>query len=85
VLAGQERVSCPADRKGSFFMQQQGPPIEVVFSSHALFELSRRNIDQEIIRQVALNPQQVLPSKLGRKIHQSNIQLPAACILPYYE
>jgi hypothetical protein len=46
---------------------------EVVISDHARFEMERRQIAEEAVRQVALVPEQVVPSGKGRTICQSRI------------
>jgi hypothetical protein len=45
--------------------------LKVVIKSHAAFEAERRGIKEELIKSVAKNPQQKLPSKKGRVVAQS--------------
>ncbi len=45
----------------------------IVISDHARFEMERRQIAEESVRQVALAPEQVVPSGTGRTIRQSRI------------
>ena len=45
----------------------------VVVSSHARFEMERRQILEEAVCQVALAPQQVVSSAKRRAIHQSRV------------
>jgi len=46
---------------------------EVVISDHARFEMERRQIAEEAVRQVALAPEQAVPLGRGRTIRQSRI------------
>jgi hypothetical protein len=45
----------------------------VVISDHALFEMKRRQIPEEALREVALAPEQVVSSEKGRMIYQSRV------------
>jgi hypothetical protein len=49
----------------------------LVISEHARFEMARRRISDEAVREVALLPQQVVSSQKGRRIHQSRLIDPA--------
>ena len=44
--------------------------MEIILAEHAIFEATRRNIEEALIRSIVLNPQQKLPSKKGRVIVQ---------------
>ena len=44
--------------------------MEIILAEHAIFEATRRNIEEALIRSMVLNPQQKLPSKKGRVIVQ---------------
>lgn len=35
--------------------------VQVIITAHALFQIQARNIDPELVREVALNPQQTNP------------------------
>lgn len=50
----------------------------VVISDHARFEMERRHIPEELLRQVALAPEQVVSSQRGRVICQSRIDDPTS-------
>jgi len=43
----------------------------VVISDHARFEMERRQIPEESLRQVAMGPDQVVSSRRGRTVYQS--------------
>ena len=45
--------------------------MDVVISPHARFEIVRRNLSEQTVRQVAQNPQQVINLDAGRKVCQS--------------
>ena len=45
--------------------------MDVVISEHARFEMARRQISEEMIRNVAQNPQQVVKLGKGRSVQQS--------------
>jgi len=45
----------------------------LVISEHARFEMERRQIAEEMLRQVALAPEQVVSFGKGRVIYQSQI------------
>ena len=45
--------------------------MDVVISDHALFEVVRRQLSEEVVRGVAQNPQQVVRLKKERKVCQS--------------
>ena len=49
----------------------------VVISDHARFEMDRRQIREEDVRKVALSPEQVVSSSMGRVVHQSRITEPS--------
>jgi len=46
----------------------------LIISDHARFEMGRRQIPEETVRQVALAPEQVVSSRKGREIRQSRIR-----------
>lgn len=48
----------------------------LVISDHARFEMQRRQVPEDVLRRVALAPQQVVSSEKGRVIHQSRIEDP---------
>ena len=43
----------------------------VVISDHARFEMERRQIPEDSLRQVAMAPDQVVSSRKGRTVYQS--------------
>ena len=45
--------------------------MKVVFSEHAVFEMKRRGIEKESAKEVALRPQQKIPSRNNKIILQS--------------
>ncbi|MBI2328344.1 MAG: hypothetical protein HYU85_01640, partial [Chloroflexi bacterium] len=45
--------------------------MDVVISDHARFEIVRRQLSEEAVRNVAENPQQVVKLKKERKVYQS--------------
>lgn len=45
--------------------------MEVIISDHARFEMERRQIDESMMREVALRPEQVIEVGKGRRVHQS--------------
>ena len=45
----------------------------IAIAPHALFEMRRRGISQAELEAVVRNPQQILPSRKGRHIHQSKL------------
>ncbi len=40
--------------------------MKIIFSEHALFEMKRRGIEQELVKKAIINPQQKFPAKNGR-------------------
>ncbi len=48
----------------------------IVISDHAQFEMERRQIPEEALRQVVRAPEQVVSSGRGRLIHQSRVSDP---------
>ncbi len=44
-----------------------------IFSNHALQELQRRGLQQNMVESVLNNPQQILEEKEGRKAYQSQV------------
>lgn len=49
--------------------------MDIVISDHATLELSRRHISLAEIEKVLARPQQILPSRPGRQIYQSIIEI----------
>lgn len=47
--------------------------MEIIITKHAKFEADRRHIPLEIVEEVALSPQQIIESRMGRKICQSRL------------
>jgi hypothetical protein len=45
--------------------------MDIVISDHAKFEIARRRLSEEIVKNVAQNPEQTVRSKKGRKVCQS--------------
>ncbi len=45
--------------------------MDIVFSDHARFEIVRRQLSEEAVRNVAENPQQVIKLEKERKVCQS--------------
>jgi hypothetical protein len=45
--------------------------VNILISEHARFQMSRRNISEEIATEVTKNPQQVVKLAHERRIHQS--------------
>jgi hypothetical protein len=52
-------------------MSNLEPILEFVFTDHALFEMARREISQEHVRNVLANPEQVEKIKEGRAVYQA--------------
>jgi hypothetical protein len=48
---------------------------DYVITDHAAFEMKRRNIPPEIVKQVILNPEQRIAVRKGRDVFQSRIQV----------
>ena len=48
----------------------------LIISAHARREMERREIAEDMVREVALAPQQVTSSREGRAIHQSIVSDP---------
>jgi hypothetical protein len=46
-----------------------------VITDHAAFEIKRRNISREIIKQILSHPEQLITAGKGRHIFQSRIQV----------
>ena len=46
---------------------------QIVIAPHALFEMQRRGISGADLEAIVRNPEQVIPSKNGRQIHQSKL------------
>jgi hypothetical protein len=44
-----------------------------IFSNHALQELQRRGLQQNMVESVLNNPQQIIAEKEGRKAYQSQV------------
>ncbi|AFY85168.1 DUF4258 domain-containing protein [Oscillatoria acuminata] len=44
-----------------------------IFSNHALQELQRRGLQQNMVESVLNNPQQIIEEKEGRKAYQSQV------------
>jgi hypothetical protein len=49
------------------------PTKQIVIAPHALFEMQRRGISEADLEGVVRHPEQVIPSKKGRQIHQSKL------------
>ena len=49
--------------------------MEIRFTQYALEQLSERDLAEELVRQVVVNPGQLVGSKRGRIIAQTKIQL----------
>jgi len=47
---------------------------EVLISDHARMEITRRDLSEDLVRRVAMDPAQVLSSSSGRQVRQSLIQ-----------
>jgi hypothetical protein len=45
-----------------------------VFKPHALFEMARRQISEDLVRSVLDSPQQLVPARAGRIVFQSKIE-----------
>ncbi len=45
--------------------------MDIVISDHARFQMGRRQLSEEVIRDVATNPQQMVELKQKRKVCQS--------------
>lgn len=43
------------------------------FSSHALSEMKRRNISEEMVKFVLDNPEQIVSEQFGRNVYQSRM------------
>jgi len=50
----------------------------VVISDHARFETARREIPEDLVRQVAIAPGQVVSSPKGRMVYQSLVSNPVS-------
>jgi len=50
----------------------------LVITDHARFEMERREITEEEVREVALFPQQAVTSYGGRRVYQSRVRDPLA-------
>jgi hypothetical protein len=48
---------------------------QIVIAPHAHLEMQRRGISQADLETVVRHPQQIIPSKKGRHIHQSKLPL----------
>lgn len=46
-----------------------------IFKNHALFQMSRRQIDENIVRLVLEDPEQVKEVRLGRWVYQKRMKL----------
>ena len=49
--------------------------MHIVISDHATIEISRRHIPLAEIEKVLASPQQIIPSRPGREIYQSIIEI----------
>lgn len=50
----------------------------VIISDHARFEMERRQIAEETVREVVLAPEQMVPSARGRTVFQSRVDDPVS-------
>ncbi len=46
----------------------------VILTEHAQFEMARRGLSEDVVRRIALDPEQVVSSSLGRQVRQSRVQ-----------
>lgn len=51
------------------------PVKDYILTSHALFEMARRQISEDDVAQVLSAPEQSEPDRLGRMVYQSRLQL----------
>ena len=51
------------------------PIKEYILTSHALFEMARRQISEDDVAQVLTAPEQSEPDRPGRMVYQSRLQL----------
>ena len=49
--------------------------MDIIISDHATIEIKRRQIPLSTIEAVLANPQQIIPSRPGRQIYQSIIEI----------
>ena len=48
----------------------------IVVTRHAEEEIRRRGLDENLVRTIVATPDQVLPVRPGRMIHQSRVAMP---------
>lgn len=53
----------------------------VVLTEHAQFEIARRGLSEDVVKSVALKPEQVVSSSSGRQVRQSRVQESADTLL----
>ena len=56
-------------------MSPAQPIREYVFTAHAIAEMSRRGLDEEVIREILAQPEQRLPVRPGRDVLQSRREM----------
>ena len=56
-------------------MSPAKPIREYVFTAHAIAEMSRRGLDEEVIREILAQPEQRLPVRPGRDVLQSRREM----------
>jgi hypothetical protein len=55
-------------------MKKAEPIPDYVVTSHAAFEMNRRGIDEQTVRQVLNSPEQRLPVREGREVLQARLE-----------
>jgi hypothetical protein len=51
------------------------PVFDFVFTDHALTEMARREINQEDVRTVLVNPEQIEMIREGRAVYQAKLEM----------
>jgi hypothetical protein len=49
--------------------------VEVIFTSHASFEIKRRSLTEEIVRHVIEHPEQHWEVRKGRAVYQAQVKM----------
>ena len=49
--------------------------MEVIFTSHSIFEITRRDLTEEIVRRVINNPGQHWEVRKGRVVYQARVKM----------
>lgn len=56
-------------------MEHAKPIRRFIFSSHAIFEMQRRGLTEDLVRRVLLNPEQRYRVRQGRDVLQSRVEM----------